>query len=86
MSGGGEAFLFATPFIIWGLAPFALALFGLRGRRVARDARWAWSPQVDSGWPSTAIFVLRHGNPPRRAWRFCSSPFGNSWAAGQCYC
>jgi len=35
MSGGGEAFLFATPFIIWGLAPFALALFGLRGRRVS---------------------------------------------------
>jgi len=34
MSGGGEAFLLATPFI-WGLAPFALALLGLRGRRVS---------------------------------------------------
>lgn len=38
MSGGGTAFLLVTPFILWGLTPFALALFSLRGRRV-RTAR-----------------------------------------------
>ena len=35
MSGGGESFLLVTPFILWGLAPFALALFGLKGRPVS---------------------------------------------------
>jgi hypothetical protein len=32
LSGGVEALLSVIPFMIWGLAPFALALFGLRGR------------------------------------------------------
>jgi hypothetical protein len=35
MSGGAESFLLVTPFILWGLAPFALALFGLKGRRAS---------------------------------------------------
>ena len=34
LSGGVEALLPVVPFMIWGLAPFALALFGLRGRGV----------------------------------------------------
>jgi hypothetical protein len=32
LSGGAEALLKASPFVVWGLVPFALGVFGLRGK------------------------------------------------------